>query len=222
MLDGTMNFNEFDSDVLLMVIDILYRWNPRSLGVITQVSTVFARLKATQLKEQPLPKGYLFDACRANDLREVIVHLLHGTGPDDTQGQVFNEYDSEITPLLIVLFDVRRYTCLTRKSLRIAMFLVLRGANVHHIHAGNSLIMHAVRWDALGFVKVLVDRGAKYNDVNRVGMTPLMIAASCGHYEVAKYLIQQKVDVKVRNDKNQMALDLASTDALRNLLVSVR
>ena len=42
------------------------------------------------------------------------------------------------------------------------------------------------------------------------GITPLMIAASCGHIDIVEILIQAGVDVNKTNDEGKTALDILS------------
>ncbi|XP_019857876.1 PREDICTED: uncharacterized protein LOC109586142 [Amphimedon queenslandica] len=44
------------------------------------------------------------------------------------------------------------------------------------------------------------------------GITPLMIAASCGHIELVEALIQAGADVNKRNDQGVNALDIVSNN----------
>ena len=45
------------------------------------------------------------------------------------------------------------------------------------------------------------------------GDTPLHIAVSWGHAELARMMISRNADVKIRNDKRKTALDLATEGA---------
>lgn len=56
----------------------------------------------------------------------------------------------------------------------------------------------------LGVVALLLDSGANINDPGGAfcdGVTPLHDALSCGHFEVARLLVQRGASVNVRNNK---------------------
>lgn len=56
----------------------------------------------------------------------------------------------------------------------------------------------------LGVVALLLDKGANINDPGGAycdGVTPLHDSLSCGHFEVARLLVQRGASVNVRNNK---------------------
>ncbi len=74
-----------------------------------------------------------------------------------------------------------------------------------------SVLSWAVIHNHAKVVQSLLERGAKFNHCDKLGMTPLLYAASIDHGDttVIDLLIAAGADVAAKNDKGQTALDLA-------------
>jgi len=74
------------------------------------------------------------------------------------------------------------------------------------------------RWNALttaaqnnnaNIVKLLLDKKAKINEIDRYGNTALIHASIKGHFEIVKLLISHKADIEIRNNNQKQAIDIA-------------
>jgi len=72
------------------------------------------------------------------------------------------------------------------------------------------ILSQAAEKGQISVVKELLDRGAKVNDGNDHGDTPLMFAASKGHIEVVKLLIGNGAEADLKNKSGRTALMFAS------------
>jgi ankyrin repeat protein len=59
-------------------------------------------------------------------------------------------------------------------------------------------------------VKILLENGAKVDQVDNDGTTPLYIASQQGHYEVVKILLEAEADIDCANDDDSTPLWIAS------------
>ncbi len=80
---------------------------------------------------------------------------------------------------------------------------------------GDSALMRAVRSGKIESVRMLIERKADVNSLNKQGYTPLQLAALSGTAEKAKLLIEAKADLNTKDATGRTALDLAQrrTDA---------
>ncbi len=87
--------------------------------------------------------------------------------------------------------------------------------NVKDGVTGDSALMRAVRSGKLESVRILINKHADVNSVNKQGYTPLQLAALSGTTEKAKLLIEAKADLNAKDATGRTALDLAQrrTDA---------
>jgi len=92
----------------------------------------------------------------------------------------------------------------------IAAFLIRHGADINKTERGSSLLDTAVRFGSLETVKFLLDAGAKPNERDNYGVTPLMYAASGNNSEAAKLLLEHGADPQLKNPRGQTAMDLVS------------
>ena len=67
-------------------------------------------------------------------------------------------------------------------------------------------------------VKFLLNNGAEIDGKNINGKTALMYASERGHIASIKLLIQNQADVSLRDNQNQIASNLASTEQVSNFL----
>ena len=71
-----------------------------------------------------------------------------------------------------------------------------------------KLLVSAAEGDIGTLVSMLFEVGMSPDTPLVGGITPLMIAASCGHIEIVKKLIQAGADVNKTNDEGMTALDI--------------
>lgn len=67
-------------------------------------------------------------------------------------------------------------------------------------------------------VEFLVEHGADVNRGDNEGWTPLHATASCGFLSIAKYLIEHGANVAAVNHDGQLAVDIAESDEMEDLL----
>lgn len=67
-------------------------------------------------------------------------------------------------------------------------------------------------------VEFLVERGSDVNRGDNEGWTPLHATASCGFLSIAKYLIEHGANVAAVNHDGQLAVDIAESDEMEDLL----
>lgn len=67
-------------------------------------------------------------------------------------------------------------------------------------------------------VEFLVEHGADVNRGDNEGWTPLHATASCGFLSIAKYLIEHGANVAAVNHDGQLAVDIAESDEMDDLL----
>lgn len=67
-------------------------------------------------------------------------------------------------------------------------------------------------------VEFLVEHGADVNRGDNEGWTPLHATASCGFLSIAKYLIEHGGNVAAVNHDGQLAVDIAESDEMEDLL----
>uniref|UniRef100_A0A182LTR3 Uncharacterized protein n=1 Tax=Anopheles culicifacies TaxID=139723 RepID=A0A182LTR3_9DIPT len=72
--------------------------------------------------------------------------------------------------------------------------------------------------DNLDMVEFLVQKGADVNRKDNEGWTPLHATASCGFLSIARYLIENGADLASINSDGELAVDLASSDAMEDLI----
>ncbi|XKL63604.1 hypothetical protein PGB90_005968 [Kerria lacca] len=86
---------------------------------------------------------------------------------------------------------------------------------------GLSALHQACIDDNLDMVEFLVKHGADINKGDNEGWTPLHATASCGFISIAKYLIEQGADVAAVNNDGELAIDIAESDEMEDLLQAV-
>jgi ankyrin repeat protein len=83
------------------------------------------------------------------------------------------------------------------------------GANVESTNANQQTALHNAAYRGhLEVCRLLLDWGAKVNHVDKWKETPLHDAAWMGHLSVVKLLVERGADVRLRNNKDQTAIDL--------------
>lgn len=81
------------------------------------------------------------------------------------------------------------------------------------------MLHNAASEKRLSIVRYLVENGAKVNDRDNEGNTPLHKAASKGNLGNVKYLIQKGADIKAKNSDGYTPLDVVDSrikDYLKN------
>jgi len=67
-------------------------------------------------------------------------------------------------------------------------------------------------------VALLLDKGADVNAKGRENSTPLHMAAAMGHKDVVALLLDKGADVNAKDNDGDMAIDVAETEEIRNML----
>lgn len=72
--------------------------------------------------------------------------------------------------------------------------------------------------DDLEMVEFLVQQGSDVNRPDNEGWTPLHATASCGFVSIARYLIESGADLAAINSDAELAIDLAASSSMEDLL----
>ena len=76
-------------------------------------------------------------------------------------------------------------------------------------HYHKSLFSFAVSHGRKAVVQLFLCYDANVDDVDRLKMSPLMIAAGLGHDGIIDLLLQHNADICLRDDKGRTALDIS-------------
>ncbi|XP_076047559.1 myosin binding subunit isoform X7 [Oratosquilla oratoria] len=97
--------------------------------------------------------------------------------------------------------------------------LLENGADIDTANVDGLTALHAACIDDnLDMVEFLVDQGAGVNQGDMEGWTPLHATASCGFNSIAKFLIDRGADLSLVNNDGDLAIDIADSDEMENLL----
>ena len=88
--------------------------------------------------------------------------------------------------------------------------IIFMSENINLSCNERKLLVAAAKGDLDTSISMVNDVGMSPNTPLVAGITPLMIAASCGHIELVKMLIQTGADVNKTNDKGENALDIVN------------
>ena len=88
---------------------------------------------------------------------------------------------------------------------------------------GNTPLILAAADGHLDTVQLLINREADVEEDNYGGNTALMCAAANGHLTVVQYLVDQGARLNAKdNFSGRTALDLASKDEIKNILIAAQ
>ncbi|XP_025405278.1 protein phosphatase 1 regulatory subunit 12B isoform X3 [Sipha flava] len=97
--------------------------------------------------------------------------------------------------------------------------LLYLAADINAANADGLTALHqACIDDNLDMVEFLVEHGADVNRGDKEGWTPLHATTSCGFVSIAKYLLEHGADVSAINCDQELAIDIAESDDMRQLL----
>jgi len=167
----------------------------------------------------------LLKAADAGDIKTVGALLDKGLEPNtaDPQGNTLLMIAARGGHLPLVRFLVERKASVARRSphgdtalmfaslkghLEIARFLVDSGAPVND-EEGWAPLHYAAFEGGSALIKYLIGKGADKDGLAPNGYTPLMLAAMNRQLESARALLEQDVDLSLRNPKGQTALGIA-------------
>ncbi|XP_041773046.1 protein phosphatase 1 regulatory subunit 12A isoform X7 [Anopheles merus] len=98
-------------------------------------------------------------------------------------------------------------------------WLLKNGADIDTANVDGLTALHqACIDDNLDMVEFLVQKGADVNRKDNEGWTPLHATASCGFLSIARYLIENGADLASINSDGELAVDLANSDAMEDLI----
>jgi ankyrin repeat protein len=81
-------------------------------------------------------------------------------------------------------------------------------------------LIYFTEYNRPNIIKMLLEKGADVNKKSYDGFTPLHIAAQYGFDEIVKLLVDNGADVTIKTSEEQTALDLTTSDKIKQLLVS--
>lgn len=138
-----------------------------------------------------------------------IVKLLLGKGADPN--------------LTDYLGNTAVFVACTRGNAEMAKLLLENGADPNiKTNDGDTALMIAYDRKRIDLLKILLEKGAdpnvKYNDRN----TLLINATKNGQTEIVKLLLEKGADRNIKNSLGKIALDYATKDEIRNLLIGAK
>jgi ankyrin repeat protein len=130
---------------------------------------------------RPSGETPLMTCSRTGNVEAVNALLAQGADVDA------KEYDSEQTALMWAA---------SQNHAGVMRVLIEQGAdvNAHTTNAGFTPMLFAARQGAKDAIDVLLAKGASVNEVAGDGTSPLLAATYTGHWELAKYLLDQGAD----------------------------
>jgi ankyrin repeat protein len=143
------------------------------------------------------------------NLDEKFVSILLKAGAD------FNYQDEGGNcPLKLAIIGQNKESILT---------LLNYEADIHQLDAiDNTILMDAAHYPKLcDIVKILLEKGAAVNAINKYGHTALMRAAQTSCKEVVELLLAAGADTKVVNKFGKTALTMAHSDDIREILEKI-
>ena len=136
----------------------------------------------------------VFDAARAGDA-EALQAALEGGVPVDARNEAGDS-----------LLMLAAYHCHAPAS----ALLLERGADPNLANDKGQQPLAGVCWrGAVDIARALLERGAAVDGAGG-GMTPLMLAAMCGHKQVVELLLEHGADPTLRTAKGMSARDYAA------------
>jgi ankyrin repeat protein len=101
----------------------------------------------------------------------------------------------------------------------IAKFLLESGAYIHALTEDGENALHiCARNNTINVAKLLLDRGIKLNQMNRAKITPVMVAATLGHFEFIDLLLENKsVNLQLTDNFGESALHFSLQSQLQRL-----
>lgn len=79
-------------------------------------------------------------------------------------------------------------------------------------------LIYAYELGKIEIVQLLLDEGADVNVQGRYGDTALMIASYKGHKEIVQLLLEKGADKRIKNDRDKIAYEWATTKEIKALL----
>ncbi|XP_061712734.1 protein phosphatase 1 regulatory subunit 12C isoform X7 [Cydia pomonella] len=100
--------------------------------------------------------------------------------------------------------------------------LLKAGADINTANVDGLTALHqACIDDNLEMVEFLVAHGADVNRGDNEGWTPLHATSSCGFLSIARYLLESGADVAAVNYDGELAVDIAESDAMEQMLQKI-
>ncbi|KAI9357332.1 ankyrin repeat-containing domain protein [Zopfochytrium polystomum] len=146
-------------------------------GVISYILDASATLSATSAKNKTI-----MDACRSADLQTLSQYFLTSAIDSD---------DTENDPLAVRSWDGDDLLLLavSANQASVVEFLLSQGADLSSAnYLGHSAIHVCSKFNLVELGANLLSRGATYETRDSEGMTPFLLAASCGNWDFCKLL----------------------------------
>ncbi|KAG5449039.1 Poly [ADP-ribose] polymerase tankyrase-1 [Clonorchis sinensis] len=105
-------------------------------------------------------------------------------------------------------------------NVEVVEFLLESGADVNSKDKGGLIPLHnASSYGHVDVAALLIRHGTSVNAVDKWGYTPLHEAAQKGRTQLCALLLAHGADPAMKNQENQVPLDLATTDDVKSLLL---
>jgi uncharacterized protein len=182
----------------LALVNVAYRWTlmwgKRAAAPICLALLMLALNPwSSPARAQADPRVELLEAARLDQESVAIRLLLRGVDP--------NIREKDAGP--VIVYAAREKSFGVVRALAIDPRTAIDAANAQK----ETALMYAALHGDLKTVKVLVDKGA---GVNREGWSPLHYAASSGHVEVVKFLLENHAYIDAASPGNVTPLMMAA------------
>eukprot|EP01110_Echinostelium_bisporum_P012909 TRINITY_DN7_c0_g1_i1.p1 TRINITY_DN7_c0_g1~~TRINITY_DN7_c0_g1_i1.p1 ORF type:complete len:124 (+),score=60.35 TRINITY_DN7_c0_g1_i1:297-668(+) len=99
-------------------------------------------------------------------------------------------------------------------------FVEKQGVNVNSVKDANSRtpVHWAADYNQLEVLQYLATKGAKLDEKDKYGITPLLAAVYEGHEQVVKFLVSKGAKKDTKGPDGKTALEAAEKDAIKALL----
>lgn len=114
--------------------------------------------------------------------------------------------------------------CLWMNDDKLFEFAVEKGADIHALYGGNTMLLHnAVADRNVRITQILLERGAHINSQDSFGLTPLMTCATSYHPQIFDLLLAKDPAINVTSVYGENSLTIAARhnigiDAIKKLL----
>ncbi len=170
-----------------------------------KLAAYFVNIQTKEWKKRksPLDTTSLWEAIEYNNVT-IVQHFI------DEGFYMKPKVKDGMAPIVQAVFN---------NSNDVAKLLLENGVDVNYSFDSRPMITIAAMFSQLETVELLLNYGAKVNDVDGSGVTPLMFAAREGNVEMVTYLLEQGANKTLREITYQTAEDMVKdNEELKEML----